>query len=290
MNERRQPDGVLPAVVAMLDERRYAGDPRVGALVEVARQRWGDRVQAIVLYGSFTRGQTDTLLDLYVLLSDLAPLPAWQRVAGRLLAPNVYQLVAGDTRAKVAVLTLDALERGIGGDVAPYFWARFAQPSALVYEASDAVRPRFARLVNRAAERLVAAAAVDGAGRLPSPAFWEHTFALTYGAELRSERSSRYRSLYEANAAYFDALHAAFAARTNPPQTSWAIRRLVGKSLSVLRLMKSALTFDDPVDYALWKVERHSGVAVTPTERQRRYPLIFAWPLVWRLYREGALK
>ena len=50
------------------------------------------------------------------------------------------------------------------------------------------------------------------------------------------------------------------------------------------------LVLDDPVDYALWKVQRHSGVTVTATERQRRYPLIFAWPLVWQLYRQGALK
>jgi len=290
MSEPAQVDGALPAVVAMLDDRQYSDDPQVSALVETALKRFGERVEAIVLYGSFTRGQTDTLLDLYVLLSDLSPLPAWQRVAGRVLAPNVYQLVAGDTRAKVAVMTFDALERGVSSDVTPYFWARFAQPSALVYQASTSVRPRFARLVTRAAERLVAATAVGGAKALSSAAFWEHTFALTYGAELRSERSSRYRSLYDANAGYFDALHAAFAAGTYPPQTSWILRKIAGKSLSVFRLMKSAFTFDDPVDYALWKVERHSGVSVTPTERQRRYPLIFAWPLVWRLYRQGALK
>ncbi|MGE0625187.1 MAG: hypothetical protein AB7I04_18840 [Pseudomonadales bacterium] len=289
MSEQRI-HSTLPAVAAMLDGERYADDPQVSALVDTARRRFGDGVEAIVLYGSFTRGQTDTLLDLYVLMDDLSSLPAWQRVAGRLLPPNVYQLVAGDVRAKVAVLTFEALEKGVRGDVAPYFWARFAQPSALVFEASDAVRPRFARLVTRAAERLVAAAAVDGAGNLPSPAFWEHTFGLTYATELRSERSSRYRALYDANAGYFDALHAAFATTSHPPQTPWGVRRFAGKSLSVLRLMKSAFTFDDPVDYALWKVARHSGVTVTPTERQRRYPLIFAWPLVWRLYRQGALK
>ena len=81
-----------------------------------------------------------------------------------------------------------------------------------------------------------------------------------------------------------------FAAGPHPPQAGWSRRKLAGKLLSVLRLCKSAFTFDDPVDYALWKVKRHSGVEVTATERQRRYPLIFAWPLVWRLYRQGALK
>lgn len=281
---------VLPAVATMLARPDLGDDLQVRPLVAEALNRFGAHVQAIVLYGSFTRGEKDTLLDLYVLLDDLAPLPVWQRVLGRMLAPNVYQFVTPESRAKVAVMTFAALERGVRADVAPYFWARFAQPSTLVHVANDAVRERFARLVSSAAERLVAAAAVHGAGMLPAREFWVHTFGLTYAAELRSERDSRYLTLYEANAGYFEALHAAWAGQAHPPQTRWAIRKLAGKTLSVLRLMKSALTFDDPVDYALWKVERHSGVAVEATERQRRYPLIFIWPLVWRLYRQGALK
>ncbi|MFV2090981.1 MAG: hypothetical protein ACC642_09995, partial [Pseudomonadales bacterium] len=150
------------------------------------------------------------------------------------------------------------------------------------------VRPRLR--MTSAAERLVAASAIDGANVCESRQFWEHTFALTYGAELRAERSTRYLELYDANSDYFDALHSAYAGLAHPPQTSWRVRRLAGKGLSVLRLMKSALTFDDPVDYALWKVKRHSGVEVTASERQRRYPLIFGWSLLLRLYRTGALK
>jgi hypothetical protein len=288
--------GVLPAVRQMLgldgrsEMHRYADDPQVRSLVEAAQARFGDAVEAVVLYGSFTRGQKDTLLDLYVLLNDLSPLPAWQRVLGGLLAPNVYQLKTDLCRAKVAVMTLDQLEKKVRGDVAPYFWARFAQPTTLVYRASEATAERYAGIVTSAAERLVAAASVNGAGMLESREFWVHTFSLTYDSELRSERTDRYLSLYEANAPFFDALHAACAARRHPPQTRWAIRKLAGKTLSVLRICKSALTFDDPVDYAVWKVARHSGITVTPTERQRRYPLIFAWPLVWQLYRQGALK
>lgn len=287
---------IMPAVARMLDTGKrppgqsYAEDPQVASLVAAARDRFGDSVMAVVLYGSFTRGQKDTLLDFYVLLKDTTPLPGWQRVLGAMLAPNVYQLKTAAARAKVAVLTFEQLERGVRDDVAPYFWARFAQPTTLVYVADEEVRGRYARLVTAAAERLVAAAAINGAGMLPSRDFWVCTFGLTYDCELRSERSSRYLSLYEANEAYFDALHEAFAGARRPPQTGWGTRKLAGKMLSVLRLMKSALTFDDPVDYALWKVERHSGVSVTPTERQRRYPLIFAWPLVWQLYRQGALK
>ncbi len=291
-----RPEQVLPAVRAMLDrsevrgEASYADDPQVRSLVTAARERFGDAMEAVVLYGSFTRGEKDTLLDLYVLLRDFSPLPGWQRVLGRLLAPNVYQLKTDLCRAKVAVMTFDQLEKSVRGDVTPYFWARFAQPTTLIHQADDAVAERYARVVTNAAERLVAAASVDGAGQMPSEDFWIHTFSLTYDTELRSERASRYQSLYQANAPYFDALHAAYADSRHPPQTRWSIRKLAGKLLSVLRLCKSSLTFDDPVDYALWKVQRHSGVTVTATERQRRYPLIFAWPLVWQLYRRGALK
>ena len=42
--------------------------------------------------------------------------------------------------------------------------------------------------------------------------------------------------------------------------------------------------------YILWKIERHSGVRVEVTPRQRRHPFIFALPLFWRLYRQGAFR
>ena len=278
----------LPAVAGMLAAREYGDDPQVRALIEATHARFGSAVEAVVLYGSFTRGQSDTLLDLYVLLENLDSLPPWQRLACRMLAPNVYQIVTPVARAKVAVLTYDALERGVRGDLAPYFWARFAQPVALVYARGEAERARFAALVSVAAERLVAA--VRPVSDRRGAAFWVDAFSRTYAAELRSERETRYRQLYEADSGYFDAVLAAFGDSAHPPQTHWRWRILAGKILSVLRIAKSAFTFDDPVDYALWKVARHSGVTVTATERQRRYPLIFAWPLLWRLYRQGALK
>jgi hypothetical protein len=292
----------LPVVQQMLQARDFSDEPAVRSLVEAALERFGESVQAVVLYGSFTRGARDTLLDLYVLLEDLDSLPAWQRVLGWMLAPNVYQLVTDESRAKVAVMTFAALEKGVRSDIAPYFWARFAQPCALVYSRDDSVPERFARLVTSAATRLVAAvdanapADTDASaeagvpGARDSESFWEHTFSLTYAAELRPERSTRYLALYNANADYFDAIHGEFAGLAQPPQTSWRVRRMAGKWLALLRILKSALTFDDPVDYALWKVQRHSGVEVTATDRQRRYPLIFGWGLAWRLYRQGMLK
>ncbi len=86
----------LPAVQEMLDvnsrpaAERYWEDPQVRSLVQAARERFGDSVEAVVLYGSFTRGTKDTLLDFYILLRDFSALPGWQATLGKLLAPIAF--------------------------------------------------------------------------------------------------------------------------------------------------------------------------------------------------------
>ena len=42
----------------------------------------------------------------------------------------------------------------------------------------------------------------------------------------------------------------------------WRLRRMQGKFLSVARLAKAIFTFENGVDYVLWKVKRHSGVHI----------------------------
>ena len=70
----------------------------------------------------------------------------------------------------------------------------------------------------------------------------------------------------------------------------WRIRRVQGKIINLLRIMKAAFTFDGGVDYVLWKIERHSGIKIEATPLLRRHPLLACWPTVWRLYRAGAFR
>lgn len=58
----------------------------------------------------------------------------------------------------------------------------------------------------------------------------------------------------------------------------------------VLRWPKYILTVDNWVDYLLEKLERHHGVHIELTERQRRYPLIFGWPVYFEMRRRGIVK
>jgi hypothetical protein len=68
------------------------------------------------------------------------------------------------------------------------------------------------------------------------------------------------------------------------------VRRRLGKPLNIARLLKAAFTFDGAMDYALWKVERHSGVRPEATAWQRRHPLLAAPGLYRRLRKLNLLR
>ena len=263
-------------------------DQALSGLLAQVEQRYGQHIEAIVLYGSYLRGDAEALPDLYVLLDRYPAAPRLDRWLGAMLPPNVYCLAEGGLRAKVSLLRTRQLLNAVTVDVHPYFWARFAQPCRVLYCRDAQVRAYLEYIAGTSARRLLAA--MGSPDTLTEPvAYWTALLERTYAAELRSERATKYREIYDANAAYYAAL---FQCRSAEPHGTriWWFRQATGKLLSAARLLKSALTFEDPVGYMLWKVERHSGVRLSATERQRRYPLLFAWPLIWRLYRQGAFR
>ena len=268
--------------------REGPADPALAGVLAKLEERYGDGIDAIVLYGSWLRGNSDAMPDLYVLLDRYPPSPRLDRWLGVLLPPNVYLVMDGDLRAKVTVLRTQQLLRAVSVDFHPYFWARFLQPCGLIHCRDGAVRARLDYIAGKSARRLLDAMRSPVALTTPA-AYWHAVFKRTYAAEIRSERAAKYGEIYEANRNYYDALFKIRRAGQDRPLL-WRFRQAAGKALSAARIVKSALTFEDPVGYMLWKLERHSGVRIEATERQRRHPLLFAWPLVWRLYRAGAFR
>ena len=66
------------------------------------------------------------------------------RWLNRLVPPNVYYVeaehVGGKVRAKYALVSLGQLERLVGpATLNPYFWARFAQPTGLLWSRDPGV-------------------------------------------------------------------------------------------------------------------------------------------------------
>ena len=64
----------------------------------------------------------------------------------------------------------------------------------------------------------------------------------------------------------------------------------MGKTLSVLRLIKSAFTFEDGAAYLAWTIRRHSGVSVELTPWQKRHPILASGTLFWKIYRAGGFR
>jgi len=293
------------------------------ALVDAIRRRHGDSAAAVLFYGSCLRrgdptAAEDPVYDFYLLVDDYrrAYEGALAALSNAVLPPNVFYIETpwrGRTlRAKYAIVSLAQFRRVVTPRAFhSYFWARFAQPVRLVHARDEGVRA----LVVAGLADAVATLAVRVCGllgdRFTTAAFWTRAFQATYAAELRAEGADRARLVYEADRERYDTLTASAleaagfavdvaadgslsvpaAARAHRSAVvAWWFRRLVGKLLSVLRLIKGVFTFDGGVDYILWKIERHSGVKATATPWQRRHPLLAAPGLAWRLYRRGAFR
>ena len=71
---------------------------------------------------------------------------------------------------------------------------------------------------------------------------------------------------------------------------AWFLRRFVGKLLSTGRWFKAAATFEGGIDYAVWKLERHTGHKIEVSDKLRRRPWLYAWGEIIRLYRSGTLR
>ena len=295
-------------------ERAPPDSPWVARFVTALRQRCGEGVVAILLYGSFARGKRDTVLDFYVLLDSYrdAPMGRMQRLANAALPPNVYYLALAEgterCAAKYATMAIDHFERAVRHDFHSYFWARFAQPTVLAYERDDDLSARLSESMHAAANNLIARTLPLMPAHFSTVDLWTRAFTLSYGCELRAESVAKAGELVAAYDDYLTAITPALAQLTPNPAVadhwfamatpmhryyataSWWLRRVQGKLLSLARLMKAAFTFNDALDYILWKIERHSGVYVEPTELQRRYPLLFSWGLLWRVYRKGGFR
>lgn len=268
-----------------------------------ARLATASGARAALFYGSNLRtGSLDGVLDFYLLRDGPPERGIWPRVSY-----HEWTTPAGDElRAKVASMTLGTFAAAAAGDlVDTTIWARFVQPSGLVWAADDrageAVIAAVAAAAVTAARFAVALGPVSGTAE----DFWRALFRATYRAEFRVEKAGREDSILEVNREHFagllpasldaaaidwtrdgDVLSPVLAA---PERTrlrrAWARRRRLGKPYNLVRLVRASTTFEGAARYAAWKVERHTGVQITLTPWRERHPLLAAPGVLWRVWR-----
>ena len=296
-----------------------ASEPALAALLQSLRDRHNDAICAVLMYGSCLRSGDlfDGLVDLYLICDDYvaayghSPLA----LANRLLPPNVFYaeeaLKEETLRSKVTVISMRDFRNGCSrGWFQSYLWGRFAQPTRLLYSRDADTREAVEDCLLNAVHTLLhnCLPVLPARGSLKD--LWQAALTLSYGTELRTERSGRAEELVEAYgdfirtvtnyhdgslvfpfSVYDDAYFAEVPARLRRQAAiKWHLRRVQGKVLSVLRLVKALFTFEGGLDYIAWKLERHSGERIVIPDRVRRLPLLYMWGFFWGLYQRGIFK
>lgn len=300
------------------EELRRPVLPSIEWLANEVARRHGEATLGVLFYGSDLRNETDDgVIDFWVVVDGYgaAYSNAIHAAINHIAAPNVFYLereFEGRTlRTKYGVIDRRTFEKGAALSAwHPYVWARFSQPARALAcrdeEAHEFLASAVSQCVVTMVGRLVCMLPARGELlRFSLAAFWQEAFSRTYDTERRPEADDLIRGLYRANADHLDqvAAHAlhhlakqgtftkataharAFAiempirAQKNA-RLRWLLMRSYARVLGLVRLAKTAYTFGDWVPYVLWKLERHTGRRIELSERQRRYPLIFAWPII----------
>lgn len=285
----------LPLRALVEEELSQPVDPRVTAMAEAIAAKHGAASRAVLFYGSCLRQkQLDGLmLDFYLIVSsyDEAYDKRWLARANALIPPNVFPFEHDGLAAKYAVLSEEDFRRLNGPETRNVsVWARFAQPSRLVWAKDGKARAAAIDAVSRAAPTLLATAGrIDGEEPLD---WWRRAFGLTYSAELRAERTGRSLSVVDADVERYRRFSgpAIDAIPAGASGGQWLRRRIEGKALSVIRLAKASATYAGGAEYIAWKINRHAGTSIELKPWQKRHPLLAAISLLPRLLKSGAIR
>jgi hypothetical protein len=300
----------------VVDELAVPARPEVQAFAAHIAAQYPGAARAVLFYGSCLRSEQleGQMLDFYLIVSDYEAAygKGWLAKWNRRLPPNVFPFEHDGLMAKVAVLSeADFHDLNRQGASTVSVWARFAQPSRLVWAADEAATNKVALAIAGAAPTLLNGALAFVEREVDVLDLWQSGFALTYSAELRAERKDRPASVVAFDPERY--LRFGQAALRHTPianelrgdkvqilpdpqgrimqeRNRWPGLQRRGKLLTVARLAKAAFTYAGGIDYLAWKINRHAGTQIEIKPWQRRWPLVAAMILVPKLLARGAVR
>ena len=291
------------------------------SLVDVA----GTQVRAVLLYGSHLLDAAPdrySAHDLVVVVEEYLGTyrelrrggfthrsPRLMASLGWLLPPNViaYSPEGGEGPiAKCLIISARHFERELSGRRRDHFMiSRMIQEVGVLY-ARDAAAVEWLDDRLEAARRTV----LDWAAPYVATPFraeelTREMIAICYRSEIRPESGSRASAIFEAQRGYLvdayeklleKALSEGLVVRegngyrsTLRPGPVARLRRSAYFIFSKLRVtarwFKHVLTFENWLPYVVRKVERRTGMRVELTALERRLPLVFLWPRLFRVLR-----
>lgn len=307
----------MPSLVQLVaDELAVPALPDVHAFAAHIAAQYPNAARAVLFYGSCLRSEQleDQMLDFYLIVSSYeeAYTQKWLVKWNRRLPPNVFPFEYNGLVAKVAILSEEDFHNLNRPEAsAASVWARFSQPSRLVWSANDAAHTTVATAISGAAPTLLNAALAFTEREVDVLDLWQTGFRMTYDAELRAERNDRPASVVEfdpdryvrfgkaalphtpiANELRGEKVHILPdpQGRIMQERNRWPALRRNGKLLTIARLTKAAFTYAGGIDYLAWKINRHAGTQIEIKPWQRRWPLVAAMFLVPKLLVKGAVR
>ncbi|MEM1133646.1 MAG: hypothetical protein AAGH53_11970 [Pseudomonadota bacterium] len=293
-------------------------DPRISAFAANIAARYPDgAAQTVIFYGSCLRSEKleGEMLDFYLIVSDYQTAygDSWMVRANEMIPPNVFPAQHDGLAAKYAVLSEHDFHRlnRVEADTVSV-WARFSQPSRLVWSRDEAAADRAAEAIAGAALTLLTGALAHmESDQCDALELWERGYALTYGAELRAERSNRSQSVVDFDPDRYRRFTSAALAGARiraelegdvvqllpgqetaikTEQKRWPALRRRGKWMTLARLAKASATYAGGIDYLAWKINRHAGTEIAIKPWQRKWPILGAMVLLPRLLLKGAVR
>ena len=215
------------------------------------------------------------MLDFYLIVSSYREAygQGWLAAANALIPPNVFPFQHGGLAAKYAVLSEADFYRLNGPETRNVsVWARFAQPSRLVWAADEMARVIARSQPFRGRRRPCLARRGRRAGANRRSIGGDGLFADLFGRACGPSARGAAGSVVDADPDRYDVHRRRrwrqFEASANRGQL--APPRLEGKLLSVVRLAKASATFAGGAEYIAWKINRHAGTDIQLKPWQRR--------------------
>jgi hypothetical protein len=284
----------------------------VAALIFFGSRKTGARTDVFSAYDFFLLAHDYSSLYRSLQASGSVHRPAWLMAGlNPVLPPNVISIRppggSGETwRAKCAVATVDCFLRETSAARHDHFFlGRMFQPVEIVHAADDATRERV--MAGLASARALTYGWIRPwlPPRFDAEAYCRTLLRVSLSREIRPEPTGRAEALWEVQKEHLLSVYGrlladlARAGELVDREGAYALARPVsaGERLRVAwyfrwsmvrataRWAKYIVTFDDWLEYILRKARRHSGQDIVLTPRERRLPLVFLWPRVFRYLR-----
>ncbi|MEM0985257.1 MAG: hypothetical protein AAGJ32_03325 [Pseudomonadota bacterium] len=296
-------------------EQRPVG-ARADALIAAIRRKHGGIDRALLFYGSSLRAgeASGKMLDFYVLVDSYRDVHGngLKRLGSFLAPPSVHYCEADGPggerlRSKYSIVSLSAFRRRArGAAFEAMLWARFAQPTLLICPDPN-LRADLIETLAHSTHHFLNETSPLLQGEVEMDSLWARGLRESYRTELRPEDADgRSRAIVVQNRERYRALAGAVfrkggtapavtlpdvgRLRRNACRARWFLRRVVGKPMGAFRVVKAFFTFDAGLDYILEKIKSHSGAEIEISDRERKYVLLYAPVMAWRLFRKGAFR